>query len=328
MKKTYKRIVSLVLVFVMMFAFSANAVAAEVNTVKSVDEILDEYREKCRELEMNNGAARTASVGATRAELRAETVSELNAAGYEAYELTPSNREAVESALATDFDEMGLNPNGSYVVVASGENMNSRAAGNSFSYTYGGQTYTLRYLTVMPGDDEAGSGYTQISDGSCIDTSVRDTVVAFFNAGLMLIDEVAETDLGTIADICGVVISNIGFSDESNVTLFGKTEWTRYYTQVFDSYDQAWAYGSCTDRADCEAYFAGWYFDRAEGVAIDVDRTTVYETLYSANCYNSTWRNQQAVIAYLNGNTYAFDSLGDIDFNCGNDTVFTHRNNF
>lgn len=326
MNRTFRRITAVSLILTLIFAFSANANVAECSAVRTVDEILDEYREACKNFEQNAEAASLACVGLTKESLTENTVNELNAAGYEAYKLTPDNHEAIEMALATDLDELRLDPNGNYLIVVSGGNLNSRAAGNSFSYTYGGQTYTLRELTVTA--EDGGSGYAQADTYNCLTSSVRSVISACLDTAIWVFDKKMGTDLGTVSDICGLVISNFGFTNSSTLTFNAGTSWTRVYTQVYDSYDQAWAYGSSVERAYCRSYMSGYYYDADDNCMTPVPSDESDIMKYSSNYFNSTWKHQQAVISFINGNPCNYDSTDDITYKYGNRTVITHDANF
>ena len=157
----------------MLVPLSSAVAADEMSAKPTVEEILDEYHRKAFEREMQ-GDTETASTwsrrGGSAKTLEEETVEALTNAGYEAYNVTAGNYDTLEAQLYTDFGEMGLDPNGSYIVVISGGDgeasgnsagANSRvrpetdlegppgSTGNaSFEYTQDGTTYTMRYVTV------------------------------------------------------------------------------------------------------------------------------------------------------------------------------------
>ena len=173
-----KKLIAILLSCIMLVSFSP-AVAAEdapAEPKPTVEEILNDFHQKAFAAESANerGAAATysRSSNSDNDNLVQETVDTLNAAGYEAYNVTASNYETLETELKTDFASMGLDPSGSYIVVISGEddsnsaNPNSRAGRlpeqiiiddgysdpNRFYYTYEGVTYSMRYVTVTLAD--------------------------------------------------------------------------------------------------------------------------------------------------------------------------------
>ena len=93
----------------------------EPTETRTVEDILNEYHEKSFALETaeagTNPAFRSGRSGSSGKSLEEETVEELTAAGYEAYHVTSSNYGELEANLHTDFADMGLDPEGSYIIV-------------------------------------------------------------------------------------------------------------------------------------------------------------------------------------------------------------------
>lgn len=108
----------------------------EEGPVKTVAEILNDYHAKSFEKQIAQESetvrAYARSSGSAEKTLEEETVEELTAAGYEAYNVTSSNYEELEASLKTDFEDLGLDPNESYIIVISGE----EAEGTSYSVHY------------------------------------------------------------------------------------------------------------------------------------------------------------------------------------------------
>ena len=171
-----KRMIALLLTFAMLVPFTP-AVAADDNVPRpTLEEILSEYHQKAFEAEAAEQTGRAStnsrSVGNPGKTLEQETVDTLNATGYEAYNVTSENYETLEKQLQTDFSEMGLDPDCSYIIAISGE---ESSAGNNargpnpgivpalppdgggsptlFEHTYNGKTYHMRYVTVVATDD-------------------------------------------------------------------------------------------------------------------------------------------------------------------------------
>lgn len=121
----FQKMIALLVIFAMLVPLSSAVAADEPTSQPTIEEILDGYHEKAfaaQTAEENGGASAYARSGSGSSQtLEQETVDELTAAGYEAYNVTEDNYEALEESLHTDFSEMGLDPNSSYVVVISGE---------------------------------------------------------------------------------------------------------------------------------------------------------------------------------------------------------------
>lgn len=139
---------------------------------RTVEDILNEYHKKSFALETAQSgtapAVRSSRSSASGKSLEEETVEELTAAGYEAYHVTSFNYGELEARLHTDLGDMGLDPEGSYIIVLTGENHsdqnnpNSRSApppdesigddsggaSSYFRYQYNGDFYYLRHITV------------------------------------------------------------------------------------------------------------------------------------------------------------------------------------
>lgn len=143
-------------------------VTQNAETQRPMEEILNRYHAKSFELSFSNGnSSRSVQTSET---IKQDTINELQDAGYEVYDVNPSTYADLEEQLNTDFGEMGLAPDDSYIVVISGENgsqetylqhrwgpdisvENDDFGGTStFSYVYNGTTYTMRYVTITNAD--------------------------------------------------------------------------------------------------------------------------------------------------------------------------------
>lgn len=134
-----KRYIALFVIFAMLVPFTPAVAADDTVPRPTVEEILSEYHEKAFEaevIEQTSGASTySRSAGNSGKTLEEETVDTLNAAGYEAYNVTSENYETLEEQLQTDFAQMGLDPDGSYIIALSGEDnspsSNARGIGGS-----------------------------------------------------------------------------------------------------------------------------------------------------------------------------------------------------
>lgn len=273
------------------------AVAAEDAPVKpTVEEILNDFHQKAFAAESANerGATTTYSRSASsdNDSLVQETVDTLNAAGYEAYNVTASNYEALETELKTDFASMGLDPNGSYIVVISGEDdsnsgtPNSRAgrlpeqiiiddgsgAPTHFYYTYEEETYAMRYVTVTPADKatltrQFGFGFDRAENDSQW-ASVFDAV---FSA---VIEEAADQAIAELTDFPVVSIISLvtdiaaAFPNSrptvqgyDGFTVSGATSWTLQYIEVYDSANSKWFASQLSEYAISTVQPIHWVYD-------------------------------------------------------------------
>lgn len=234
--------------------------------------------------------------------------------------MNPQTYHDVEDILDTDFGEIELKPQYSYIVALQGN------AGNEYTYTYGGTVYTLRDMTITAADDPAmgKSSYVNVLKSSsqtlienCLNTAISAYIFAI------------SYPLGTVASICGLNISNFGYGNvaESTMGLNCYTNWTREFTQVWSEYDNAWLYASCVEYVKAFSYMSGTYYDAAlnEGTSVPESRSS--KTVYSSHYNNRTWRKQNAVIGYLNA-CIQYDTVGDVQYKYGGKVKVTHRENF
>ena len=131
-----KKIISLILICCMVMPMICASAADMPEAQPTIEEILNSYHQKAFEAqaaETRSGASTWSSRSGKT--LEEETVDELTAAGYEAYNVTSENYEALEEALQTDFASMGIDPEGSYIIVISGEE--PAAPGNNQSLKKG-----------------------------------------------------------------------------------------------------------------------------------------------------------------------------------------------
>lgn len=119
-----RKLIAFALVFAMLVSLSLAVAADAVSEPPTIEEILNEYHLKAFDSQ-TQGDTDTASTwsrrGSNAKTLEQETVDTLTDAGYEAYNVTTDNFEYLEAELNTDFAGMGLDPNGSYIVVIHGE---------------------------------------------------------------------------------------------------------------------------------------------------------------------------------------------------------------
>lgn len=102
-----RKLISITLCALMLLCIGVPALAATNNTAptetQTVEDILNEYHEKSFALETTQSgtgpAARSSRSSSSGKSLEEETVEELTAAGYEAYHVTSSNYEELETSL-------------------------------------------------------------------------------------------------------------------------------------------------------------------------------------------------------------------------------------
>ena len=341
-----KKLIALILSCVMLVSASP-AVAAEDTSVKpTIEEILNDYHQKAFDAQSaeDAGHATTYSNRSGGKTLEQETVDTLNAAGYEAYNVTASNYYALEAELNTDFASIGLNPNSSYVIVISGEDSdnsnNTWAYGDNlitptpdpteaayFEYTYNGTVYRMRYVTITANDDPM---YGKVSSADLLN---------HFNAHELLEDGLNATvyamadylggciPIGTIASLCGIQVFDFDMPSFQTLSMVATTNWTRRYIQVWDDYLGSWSFGASVEYVNVRSYMSGDYYDPALNRYVSFDKNEITDTRYSDHYNDHTWWCEQAVLGFHSMDS-VIDMTGTVRYYYDGNEVITHREDF
>ena len=260
--------------------------------------VMEEYYEEVKEKALE---------GKTLEEYQEQTVRKLSALGYEAYAVSATNYDEVQSCLKTNLKAVNIEEGDLCIIIVSGEDI-SRGAGSSFSYTYNGTTYTLRTLTVTAADNSA---YGDSNSVNVLSSKVKSVIQSCLNAAITTLAGSINSGLGTVATICGLVIDNFSYTQTSTMYLNCGTNWTRAYTQVYDSFYNEWYSGSCTEYVRQYSYMSGVYYSASTNgyVAVPTNESTVYT--YASYYTNTTWKRDHAVLGYLNSYVY-YDLTGSV----------------
>lgn len=230
--------------------------------------------------------------------------------------------------LNTDLREIGLDPQYSYLIIIDGNDpechTTSRADTSAFNYTYKGVIYAMRYMYVYPGDDEADPGFSQASSVNLLTSSVENIINNCLNTAISAVISAISAPLGTVSSICGLSIDAFGASSASTLDLYGGTNWSRVYTQVYDIYDQSWMYGSSVEYVIATSKIEGQYYSRTLNKYVSVPDDEESTTTYSSNYNNFTWRKNTAVQRYLAGLPCMKDTTGHVYYKYGGSTKITH----
>lgn len=339
-----KKLIALFLIFSMLVPLTPAVAADEAETRPTVDEILNEYHQKAFEIDMaNTASSSTYSMRSvqTKDELIQETVNTLNSAGYEAYHITSENYDSVEAQMRTDFADMGLDPDGSYIIVISGEDSddassNSRAniilpapdpgedEDQTFIYNYQGIYYAMRYVTILATDRQDDTGYVKAASvdlyekfGDVLLSNIADVAIELV---LAEIDEYLE--IGTIMTLLGLAPEKEYTIRNGTLQFHAGATWNRKFVQVKNSETNLWFNGSMVEYVDVISY--------ANGLAFNVDTNTlepVTQNLETSRHYSYRYDDtaQQkidAVVGYLSNMTQ-YDTTGSIYFQFDGRTVIT-----
>ena len=330
----FKKAITFLLIFAMLVPFTAAAAADEPSATPTVEEILSEYHRKAFEAQ-TQGDSDSASTWSRRSNdgktLEQETVDTLTEAGYEAYNVTADNYDTLEAELKTDFAAMGLDPEGSYIVVIHGEenipnnqdNENGIApcsvpemeqedflGDSTFSYRYNGTVYWMRYLTVTAADRPQYSLYQEydlIQNESNVDV-IENALNSFIG---MFLDESAPGQYwGTLLSIFGGSFIDFEQPRSTTLTLEVRVNWTRQYTQVYDFSTDEWEYALFVEKAriatavECNRY-------NPDNDAMEEFQSPDYvEELFSTHYDNTQWRIDGAAQSFVQGGDPWPDHVG------------------
>lgn len=129
-------------------------------------------------------------------------------------------------------------------------------------------------------------------------------------------------NIWTFLTFTGIIGSFSGTYHGDDIIMFANTEWGRTYTQVWSSYDSAWIFGSCVERAICKSHLSGYIYKNSNYTKIEGQERSA--TLYSDKYANNTWKRSTAVSNYLNSVPCSFDITGDVEYTFENSVILTH----
>ena len=329
MKELKKKIINSVsLVIAMIMSISTMVVpvsASEIVHRKTIEEHLVAYNDEISR-SSSESFLRTVSTNSRKLEIQSETVANLLADGYEAYAVNTDTYDEVEEKLMTDLSDLGIEKSTTAIIVAHGENPNIRStAESSFNYTYSGTTYKLRYLTVTASDNSAMS---QTATINVLSSTSRQLLINCLDTAVSAVISSVSTTLGTVASICGLSVEDFSTSAPSiSMVLNAAANWTRIYTQVWSSYDNAWSNGAFVSSVYINMYMSGHYYDSDTNKMQKVPTDDIVCTRRSSEFCDTTWRKQNGVIGYLNSTVYK-DTVGNVQVKYGGTTKKTLYENF
>lgn len=354
------KMLSMVIVISMLLLITSVTALADEPRIPTIDEILYDYHSDAfnqRTLDADCSRSTLSHRSSNNEKtLEQETVDILNYYGYEAYNLTASNYDHLQSTLQTDLSVFGLNPNGSYVVTISGEepspteNPNARVvlppsddyfdgdSSSSFGYIHNGVHYIMRYVTITSATEPCLFVSTEYRFSSF--PGITDYIDDILTASLsMQLDKLTQPiPIGTILSLLGdwTPSDELTLMNPGDVTIYAGTAWTRNYIQIWDADNNVWHTAQCSAYAITKTRCIGGYVYNATTnspeFAVGQEKT---KTTYSAKYHNYEVRKAEAVQAYGYGTKY-HDCTGDISFFfvsaggdinfTGNDTpLFTHN---
>jgi len=320
-----RRILSFLLTLALIFTVLPNHAFAECASAdqstlheNKLYSIIDNYHTQKFLLSNNilsrNATAEKPSLTTETAVLLRNTISDLRNAGYEAFVVTEQNHSDIGNKLSTDFSELDFDGGLSYIAVVHGDEAPSQKGDLSsreytsaqFTYTYNGTTYTMRYLTLFA--DYTGAARTTTVD--MLEPSWASPLNNFLNSSISAIISMYSAPLGFIYSMAGIDLTEVISQTESSLTLHAGVNWTRTYTQIYDSSEGSWLYGSMVEYAKATSYFSGLIYYESTNSMAPVDDSLVERTLYSEHYSDFEWRKEGAVLGIYYGGDYHRDDGG------------------
>lgn len=260
-------------------------------------------------------------------EIRDKAVKALNDYGYTAFALDSENHESIEKTLSTQLDKLGISEKDHCIIYLS-NNSTSRTrrsySSDSFNYSYGGNNYKLRYLTVTASDNPS---YNKSSSEGLLDTKTREIIRSFLNSTLTTFVGTQSQVIGTISSIIGLTTDNFSTAGNSTSHLYAASTWTRKFTQVYNTKYQSWYSGSCVEYVERLWFIGGTYIDSRTNRSHRIPEITNTDTVYSPNFSNASWKCNHAVAGFLNSYTF-YDLTGSCIYKVDGYGSITHTEKF
>lgn len=343
-----KKIIALSLICAMLVPLSPAVAADETTVTPTIEEILNSYHNKAFEAQSaeKNGGASTYARGGSNQTLEQETVAELTEAGYEAYNVTGENYEALEDALNTDFAAMGLDPASSYVVVISGEDPAAQSNPNPrvlppayddfdgddggggegdghtyFEYVYDEKTYYMRYVTVTAAEN-AKLGVT--SSVELLSTYGVTDMLEDLNIPITISTSLGLTPItGTLYSIASCILPYTNPQANDSLEYRGATSWIVTYVQVYNSNNEKWVLGSGYEYATMRYFLTYTYYDPVTQQFEQKSTSGTHGKEYSKYYYDRTAIKNWAAYAFEH-NARLVDKITYVEYLFKGEVVLTH----
>ncbi len=344
----FKKFVSIITVFAVLLAFTPVVAADTAPATPTVESILTDYHEKAFAAQVSSDTDATAyssrSVGATLT-LEQETVNELTAAGYDAYNVTGDNYDIVGEELNTDLASLGITDDGSYIVVISGEDSASESSSgraivpqpgdggggtnSPFVYSYEGVNYTMRYVTVADADSNLG-GFEEWIDlleetnsNSALDlVDTIMTITSVFSFAINYATSFIYNAFSSFLDVVQITLPDIHPTKQTELLYKPATAWTVTYAQILNG--STWMTCSSVEYVITSYTLHFGYFDRSENCYLTKSANRVCEPVYSHHYNDTAWLKEFAVLSYTNGimNYCEQDRVNRVEHKLGDQIIF------
>ena len=343
-----KRFIATALILALLVPFSPAVAADESHAVPTVEEILNEYHQKAFEQQMQENddtASAWSRRGGASNTLEEETVDTLNAAGYEAYHVTAANYDALEEDLNTNFADMGLDPEGSYIIVISGDDAQEDPSDNngpasrakpdfelegppgssdrSFSYTYNGKTYTMRYITITAANN---SSLGQTSAVDLLQRADADDIFDLLSFPLTVLSTIPNYSVSTtLLSLIQSALPDINQPQPASFMYRAASNWTIEYVQIYSPADSEWRSCSSVEYVNLRYFINYTYYASSTNQYEQVSCNGTHGSVYSSYYYNYEVQKERAVIAYEGSIEGCLrDKVNEIRYIINDEAVIVH----
>ncbi len=243
--------------------------------------------------------------------------------------------------MKTDFASMGLNPEGSYIVVISGEDNSENAPSSNarvvdpphydygdegvghptFSYTFDDKTYTMRYVTVTAAQN---SNLGMTSGVELLDSESTGDMFDSLNLSITLLSSIGMLPYtGTIYSLFSAIIPDGPTPVSESLTFRGASNWTTTYIQIYNTSDQSWKLRGGSEYVVMQYFINHTYYDSSTNRYVQDNTSGSLATEYSMYYYDITTLKNMAVLACEN-NAIFIDKVEYVQYLLDGEPVITH----
>lgn len=178
-------------------------------------------------------------------------------------------------------------------------------------------------FTITAADD---SGYGKASTVNLLRSASKEFIQRCLDMAIVAYISAFSKTLGTVASLSGLSVSNFGTAQTSTMDLYGGTNWTRVYAQVWSDYDGAWESCSSVEYAKVTSHISGQYYSASANSYVGIPYKPVSATLYSSKYSDYEWRKSQAVNGYMHS-SINYNTTGAVRYRYGSEVKITHTLN-
>ncbi len=277
------------------------------------EEIMEQYIQELHNTLAASPVGRSAS--SSFENVAVDTVAQLNALGYTAYNVNPQNVEEVEAALNTDLEQAGLPADDFYIILIEGDDEEAAQGAtrpysdtqysDEYKYTYSGKTYRMRWMTVYPTSD---SQLTLVNDVTCFGKglSTAGAVIGALGRVVSFGAKHSSSDkawivreVGNALSFLGTEIQNYVKNNPEKSELLGRasSSWTRRYTQVYDGRRSSWMSRCYVEEVNQKLGLQVWYWNSSKHNN-DYKNVPMERVEYSDKRNDKIWRQDSAAKAH------------------------------